>query len=198
VNIDVNSLKSVTQFYSLYPTPIQLCLASTHCVADSDDITIIASNCTTSGEHHANAVQITLTHVVANTGATSVFVMAGAPAKNIRMATKPIQISLPNGKKIVSTHICDVDIPGLPHKLIGHIVPGMKMASLLGIHILYKTGCKVIFDDEKCRVNFKGNTILTGYKDPTSNLWTLPIFQGEEGLWTTPRSNSVVSKSTPS
>jgi hypothetical protein len=35
-----------------------------------------------------------------------------------------------------------------------------------------------------------------GYKDPASNLWTLPIFQGEEGLWTTPRSDSVVSEST--
>jgi hypothetical protein len=74
----------------------------------------------------------------------------------------------------------------------------MKMASLLGIRILCKAGCKVIFDDEKCQVNFKGNTILTGYKDPSSNLWMLPIFQGEEGLWTTPRSNLVVSESTPS
>jgi hypothetical protein len=122
-------------------------------------------------------MQIASTHAVANTGAMSVFVMAGTPAKNICMATKPIQISLPDGKKIVSTHICDVDITGLPHKLIGHIVPDMKTASLLGICILCKAGCKVIFDDEKCQVNFKGNTILTGYKDPASNLWMLPIFQ---------------------
>ena len=62
-----------------------------------------------------NAMQIASTHAVADTGATSVFVMAGAPVKNIRMATKSIQISLPDGTKIVSTHICDVDIPGLPH-----------------------------------------------------------------------------------
>jgi hypothetical protein len=143
-------------------------------------------------------MQIASTHAVADTGPTSVFVMAGAPAKNICVATKPIQISLPNRKKIVSTHICDVDIPGLPHKLIGHIVPDMKMATLLGIPILCKAGCKVIFDDEKCRIKFKGNIILTGYKDPSNDLWTLPIFQGGEGLWTPPRSNSVVSKSTPS
>ncbi len=72
------------------------------------------------------------------------------------------------------------------------------MASLLGIHILCKAGWEVIFDDEKCQVNYKGNTILTGYKDPASTLWMLPIFQGEGGLWTIPRSNSVVSKPTPS
>jgi hypothetical protein len=143
-------------------------------------------------------MQIVLTHAVADTGITFVFVMAGTPAKNICMATKPTQISLPDGKKIVSTHICDVDIPGLPHKLIGPIVPDMKMASLLGICILCKAACKVIFDDEKCRVNFKGSTILMGYKDPTSNLWMLPIFQGDKGWWTTPRSDSVVSKLTPS
>jgi hypothetical protein len=160
VNIDVNLLKSVTQFYSSYPTPNQLCLASTHCANNNNDIIIVASNCTTSGKHHTNAMQIASMHAVANTGATSVFVMADAPAKNIRVATKQIQISLPDGKKIVLTHVCDVDIPGLPHKLIGHIVLDMKMASLLGIRILCKAGCKVTFDDEKCGVNFKGNTIL--------------------------------------
>jgi hypothetical protein len=66
-------------------------------------------------------MQIAPTHAVADTGITLVFVMAGAPAKNICMATKPIQISLPDGTKITSTHICDIDIPGLPHMLIGHI-----------------------------------------------------------------------------
>jgi hypothetical protein len=143
-------------------------------------------------------MQIAPTHAVADTGATSIFVMAGTPANNICMATKPTHISLFDGKKIVSTHICDVDIPGLPHKLIGHIVPEMKMASLLGICILCKAGCEVIFDDEKCRVNFRGNTILMGYKDPASNLWMLPILRGEGGLWTTPRSDSVVSEPPPS
>jgi hypothetical protein len=143
-------------------------------------------------------MQIAPTHAVADTGTTSIFVMAGAPANNICVATKPIHISLPDEKKIVSTHIYDVDILGLPHKLIGHIVPEMKMASLLGTRILCKAGCKVIFDDEKCQVTFRGNTILMRYKDPTSNLWTLPILHQEGGLWTTPRSNLVVSKPTPS
>jgi hypothetical protein len=88
--------------------------------------------------------------------------MAGAPANNIPVAPKSIHISLLDGNKIISTHICDVDIPGLPHKLIGHIVLEMKMASLVGIRILCKAGCKVVFDDEKCQVNFGGY--------PTSNL----------------------------
>jgi hypothetical protein len=125
-------------------------LASTYCAKDDDDVTIIAYNCASAVKHHANMMQIVPTHAVANTGTTSIFIMAGAPANNICVAMKPIHISLPDGKKIVSTHICDVDIPGLPHKLIGHIFPNMKMVSLLGTCILCKAGCKVNFDDEKC------------------------------------------------
>ncbi len=149
MNIDVDSLNSVTQTYSLYPTPTQLCLPSTHGAKDDNNVTIVATNCASAVEHHTNAMQIAPTHAVADTGATSIFVMAGAPANNICVAQKPIHISLPDGKKILSTH-SDVDIPGLPHKLIGYIVPNMKMASLLGMHSRCKTGCKVIFDDEKC------------------------------------------------
>jgi hypothetical protein len=132
------------QTYSLYPTPNQLCLASTYCAKDDNNVMIVASNCASAVKHHANAMQIGPTHAVANTGATSIFIMAGAPANNICMVTKLIHISLPDDKKIVLAHICDVNIPGLPHKLIGNIVPDMKMASLLGIRVLCKAGCKVI------------------------------------------------------
>jgi hypothetical protein len=85
---------------------------------------------------------------------------------------------------VTSTHICDVTIPGLPFTLIGHIVPKMMMASLLGICALCEAGSQVNFDDKKCEVIYKGKVFLTGFKDPTSNLWTLPIFPEE--LFITP------------
>jgi hypothetical protein len=53
-------------------------------------------------------------------------------------------------------------------------MPDMTTASLFGIHILCKVGCKVLFDDNKCQVIYNSKVILTGYKDPASNLWTLP------------------------
>jgi hypothetical protein len=49
------------------------------------------------------------------------------------------------------------------------------MASLIGIGILFKVGCKVTFNDKKCKVIYKDNIILCGYQDPTTNLWTLPL-----------------------
>jgi hypothetical protein len=100
----------------------------------------------------------------------------------------PIQINLPNGRRVTFSHICDITIPGLPITLTGHIVPDMTMASLLVIWILCKAGCIVVFDDKTCCVYYKGKLILMGYKDPTSNLWMLPI--GQDKLWTTPASNS--------
>jgi hypothetical protein len=101
--------------------------------------------------------------------------MKGMPIKNLRRADHPITITLPNGSKVVSTHICDIIIPSLPMMLMGHIVPGITMASLIGIRILCKVGCKVTFDEEKCEVLHKDNIILLGYKDPTTDLWTLPL-----------------------
>jgi hypothetical protein len=74
VNIDVNSLNSVTQTYSPYLTPTQRCLASTYGAKDDNNVTIVASNCASAVEYHANAMQIAPTHAVADTGATSIFV----------------------------------------------------------------------------------------------------------------------------
>jgi hypothetical protein len=53
------------------------------------------------------------------------------------------------------------------------------MASLIGIQILCKARCKVVFDNEKCEVFYENKIILRGYKDLTTNLWTLPIINKE-------------------
>ncbi len=94
---------------------------------------------------------------------------------NKRRTLNPISVTLPDGRKIQSTHVCNIAIPGLPTILTSHIMPDMTTASLFGICVLCKAGCTVIFDDVKCQVLFKDKIILTGYKDTASNLWTLPI-----------------------
>ena len=59
--------------------------------------------------------------------------------------------------------------------LEGHIVPDLTVASLVGIRILCKLGCTVLFTDTACYVRYQGKVILTGYKDPSTDLWVLPI-----------------------
>jgi hypothetical protein len=80
--------------------------------------------------------------------------------------------------------VCDINIPGLPTTLTGHIVPSLTIASLIGIRPLCKAGCSVTFDNTKCNVIIKGKVILRGFKDPSTDLWMLPIPNGTVG--TTP------------
>jgi hypothetical protein len=59
--------------------------------------------------------------------------------------------------------------------LEGHIVPDLTVASLVGIRKLCKMGCTVLFTDTACYVKYQGKVILMGYKDPSTDLWVLPI-----------------------
>ena len=115
---------------------------------------------------------------ITDSGATQIFIMEGTPVKNKRVTTCPLKVALADGHKVVSTHMCDVDIPGLPFPLVGHIIPDLSIASLFGIRVLTDVGCTVTFDIDKCVVNFNGREIMRGYKDPTTDLWTLPIADG--------------------
>ncbi len=133
---------------------------------------------------YINAIIIAPNHAMADTGATSIFVMDGVDVANKRLATKPLTVNLPDGRKVKSTHGCDINIPGLPVTLTGHIIPDLKTASLISICPLCKVGCKVVFGNEKCDVVYKGRVILRGYIDPSTDLWTLPITN--EGMRSTP------------
>jgi hypothetical protein len=126
-------------------------------------------------QEYLNAITIASTQAIADMGATSIFIMEGAKAINKCCASKPLSINMPDGRKMKSTHICDIAIPGLPYILTGHIVPHLTVASLMGIRPLCNAGSTVTFDRDKCDVTYNGNVILRGYKDESTDLWTLPI-----------------------
>jgi hypothetical protein len=124
---------------------------------------------------YLNALTIATNQAIADMGATSIFIIEGANVDNKRPASAPLTINLPDDKQILSTHVCDIQIPSLPTVLTGHIVPSLSIASLIGIRLLCKAGCKVIFDNKKCDVVFNRVVILRGFKDPSTDLWTLPL-----------------------
>jgi hypothetical protein len=124
---------------------------------------------------------IALNEAIADSGATQIFVMDGTPVHNKQKTMCPLKVALADGRRVMSTHMCDIIIPGLPTTLVGHIVPELSIASLFGIHVLTEAGCTVKFDIEKCFVTYNGKIILIGMKDPTTDLWTLPIVGPEQG-----------------
>ena len=101
--------------------------------------------------------------------------MEGTPVSNLQPSLQLLTINLPDGSKMKSTHMCDITIPGLPTILTRHIVPKLTIASLIGIRVLCKTGCSVVFTKSKCDVIYSKQVILRGFKDPSTNLWALPI-----------------------
>ncbi len=107
---------------------------------------------------------------IADTGATSIFIMEGAKVTNKQFSKKTLTMNLPDGNKVMLTHICDINIPGLPTVLTGNIVLSLAIASLMGICPLYKAGCTVVIDNKKGDVMIKGKVILHGYNNPTTNL----------------------------
>jgi hypothetical protein len=115
---------------------------------------------------YLNALTIATNQAIADTGATSIFIMEGADVDNKHPATVPLMINLPDGKRVQSTHVCDIPIPGLPTVLTGHIVPSLCIASLIGIRPLCKVGCKVIFDNKKCNVVFDGVVFYANLRTP--------------------------------
>ena len=116
---------------------------TTQYISDDDDVTVTTSNCSDSSAINAccnafphegiNVVSIAPTKAIADFGATSIFFMDNVDVANKRLASKPLVINLPDGRRVESTHICDIAIPGLPTILTGHIIPELKIASLIGI-----------------------------------------------------------------
>jgi hypothetical protein len=128
-----------------------------------------------------NTMTIAANKAIADLGATQIFVMDGTPVHNKQKTTCPLKVSLADRHRVMSTHMCDIIIPGLPTTLVGHIVPELSIASLFGIRVLTEAGCLVKFDIKKCVVTYNGKIILIGMKDPTTDLWTLPIVGPEQG-----------------
>jgi hypothetical protein len=122
-----------------------------------------------------SAMRIASNEAIAALGANQIFVMDGIPIHYRRRTMCPLNVALADGRRVMLAHMCDIIIPGLPTTLVGHIVPELSIASLFGIRVLTAAGRTVKFDNDKCIVKYNGNIILTGTKDPTTDLWTLPI-----------------------
>ena len=126
--------KCLAQFYVdteilLYPT--NYCFTAKASDVDDDDITVPTTNITnkrpTITAYHARlstqdmqaeiaggTFRLPTKHAIADSGATQIFVMDGTPVINKRPTTIPLRVALVDGCQVMSTHMCDIKIEGLP------------------------------------------------------------------------------------
>ena len=72
-----------------------------------DDITITTDNT------RKSKINIDIEYGISDTGATGNSLLPGAPVSKIRPTVRPINITLPDGDLISSTHDCEINIPSL-------------------------------------------------------------------------------------
>ena len=123
----------------------------------------------------------TIDWAIADSGATSHFLMTSAPVIVKEPASSPLSVKLPNGDTLRSTHTCQLDIPALPTGArLGHIIPGLANHSLISIVQLCNEGCEVKFIKEACHVIYNNRVIMYGRKCPRTGLWMLPVAQHQQ------------------
>ena len=82
---------------------------------------------------------------ILDSGASSHFLMVGAPLLHKRKTANPIVVTVANGVQVQSTHAGALDIPGLPPGArYADVIPGIKH-SLLSIARLCNAGCNIVF-----------------------------------------------------
>ena len=80
-------------------------------------------------------------------GASSHFLLVGAPLLHKRKTANPIMTTIPNGERVQSTHDGALDTPGLPPgEGYAHVIPGIKH-SLLSIVRLCNAGARLCSAD---------------------------------------------------
>ena len=111
-----------------------------------------------------------------DSGTTGHFIAVNAKVKNVRLTNNPLNIIIPDGNTMTSTHVCNIDWPSLPKCATeAHIIPQLKNQSLLSVVKLCDAGCDITFLGNECTIQYNGKTVLEGIKCPRTNLWLVPL-----------------------
>ena len=128
---------------------------------------------------NTSSIKIAVDQAIVDAGATGHFMIPGAPVIDVRPATKPLIINLPDGETIQSTHTCKLNIPWLLEEATrAHIIPGLAHTSLVSIKVLCNARCKVAYNGKHCLVYYKKKLVLKGEREVTTKLWVLPLGPG--------------------
>ena len=94
---------------------------------------------------------------------------------NKQRARNPLTIRNPIGSVMTSTHEAELPIPLLPLAArMAHIVPELRLHSLVSIGTLCDAGCEVIFTTTTVAVRYNNAIVMNGTRTPPG-LWRFVI-----------------------
>jgi hypothetical protein len=109
-------------------------------------------------------------------GCTAHLLLANAQCTNKLLTETPLEVRLPNGATIASTHTTTLNLPSLTHaSRQAHILPGLAQRSLLFVGQVCDSGCAVTFTANKVAITNGATTILTGQRDKESGMCRFPL-----------------------
>jgi hypothetical protein len=113
-----------------------------------------------------------------DSGCTSYFLSATAPCSDKQAAHVLLNVNMPNGTKIQSSHTCNLLLTDLPPQARqAHILPGLVHNSLILVGQLYDNECSVTFTQDQATVSKNGKNVMYGSRDPKSRLWRVNLKQ---------------------
>jgi hypothetical protein len=105
--------------------------------------------------------------VILDSGCIAYFLLGNSKCKNKVLPETPLEVCLPNGATIASTHTATLNLPLLPHESRhAHILPGLTKHSLLSVGKICDSGCAVTFTATKVEVTNGGSKIC---------MWRIPL-----------------------
>ena len=87
-------------------------------------------------------------------------------------------VGLPNATTLPSTQSGLLPLSGKLTRpaRTARVLPGLKSATLILLGQLADDGCTSILNDYKLEVIKEGETILTGFRNPTDGLYDIPLY----------------------
>jgi hypothetical protein len=94
---------------------------------------------------------------ILDSGCTTNFFSAAAPCRDKQAAHIPLNVNMPNGTTIQSSHTCNLLLTDMPPQARqAHILPGLVHNSLFSVGQLCDNGCSVTFTQDQVTVSKNG------------------------------------------
>jgi hypothetical protein len=112
--------------------------------------------------------------IIVDSGSTAHYCTTELPVQHKRECKEDIRIKAANGSIMRATHIAELNYPNLPERARRvYVVPELAGRTLISVGQLCDAGCTVQFEAEKCRIQYKGETVLYGTRSNGNTLWQL-------------------------